>query len=31
MFSIKTIEREEKVLYSVLKLLKVKKRYCVQC
>ena len=30
MFSVKTIEREEEVLCSVLKVLKGKK-YCVQC
>ena len=31
MFSVKSIERREEVLCSVLKVLKGKKRYYVQC
>ena len=30
MFTVKTIEREEELLCSVLKLLKGEKEYCVQ-
>ena len=31
MFSVNTIEMEEEVLCSLLKLLKGKERYCVHC